>query len=375
MPPREAEPPAHGSSPSRPPGSRRSSATASSSSPSTSTRPARPSSAEAFGRRPRHAGRAGLGGSLARVPPTGRRGRALDRAALGDSSRWVSRRSSSIPGRAFGTGAHPTTRACIELLADLERGSCLDAGCGSGVIAVAAARLGFRPSSRSTTTPRQSKRRPRPRAGTASPSTSAARTSSRRAFPETDLVVANIELAAVERLLAAQSAAASRPATSRTRHRRLRAGSASRASSSTGWAADVAHLRSKLRRPDGRPSPSASSAARCRSPTRRPFASGLLADGHTEVAARGDVAVVNTCCVTHEAVSKSRQAVSRAARAHRKVYVTGCAANLDGAFDAGARNVVVVRARATRPQPRSPATSARSRASGRSTGSSGRGRS
>jgi ribosomal protein L11 methyltransferase len=49
------------------------------------------------------------------------------------------------PGRAFGTGAHPTTRACIELLARLDRGSLLDAGCGSGVVAVAAARLGFAP--------------------------------------------------------------------------------------------------------------------------------------------------------------------------------------------------------------------------------------
>ena len=49
------------------------------------------------------------------------------------------------PGRAFGTGAHPTTRACIELLARLDRGSVLDAGCGSGVVAVAAALLGFAP--------------------------------------------------------------------------------------------------------------------------------------------------------------------------------------------------------------------------------------
>ena len=49
------------------------------------------------------------------------------------------------PGRAFGTGAHPTTRACIEVLARLERGSLLDAGCGSGVVSVAAARLGFAP--------------------------------------------------------------------------------------------------------------------------------------------------------------------------------------------------------------------------------------
>jgi ribosomal protein L11 methyltransferase len=49
------------------------------------------------------------------------------------------------PGRAFGTGAHPTTRLCLELLAELPRGSLLDIGCGSGVIAVAGAKLGFAP--------------------------------------------------------------------------------------------------------------------------------------------------------------------------------------------------------------------------------------
>ena len=49
------------------------------------------------------------------------------------------------PGRAFGTGAHPTTRACIELLARSERSSLLDVGCGSGVLSIAAARLGFGP--------------------------------------------------------------------------------------------------------------------------------------------------------------------------------------------------------------------------------------
>jgi threonylcarbamoyladenosine tRNA methylthiotransferase MtaB len=72
----------------------------------------------------------------------------------------------------------------------------------------------------------------------------------------------------------------------------------------------------------------------------------LLADGHRDLDSGADVAVVNTCCVTHEAVSKSRKEVARAARTHDRVYVTGCAANLStGAFAGLPDNVVVVRRR------------------------------
>jgi threonylcarbamoyladenosine tRNA methylthiotransferase MtaB len=69
----------------------------------------------------------------------------------------------------------------------------------------------------------------------------------------------------------------------------------------------------------------------------------LVADGHAERDEGAEVAVINTCCVTHEAVRKSRQAARRAARRSARVYVTGCGARLDGAFEGLPANVVVVR--------------------------------
>jgi threonylcarbamoyladenosine tRNA methylthiotransferase MtaB len=71
----------------------------------------------------------------------------------------------------------------------------------------------------------------------------------------------------------------------------------------------------------------------------------LLRDGHREVdatAASGDVAVISTCCVTNEALAKSRKAAARAARTHARVYVTGCGANLDTAAFSNLHESVVV---------------------------------
>jgi threonylcarbamoyladenosine tRNA methylthiotransferase MtaB len=68
----------------------------------------------------------------------------------------------------------------------------------------------------------------------------------------------------------------------------------------------------------------------------------LLRDGHAEQE-HGDVAVISTCCVTNEAVAKSRKAAARAARTHGRVYLTGCGANLrSDAFAGLPSNVTVV---------------------------------
>lgn len=49
------------------------------------------------------------------------------------------------PGQAFGTGAHPTTQLCLRFLLEHEPVSLLDLGCGSGVLSIAAAKLGYGP--------------------------------------------------------------------------------------------------------------------------------------------------------------------------------------------------------------------------------------
>lgn len=67
--------------------------------------------------------------------------------ALAISPPWEAKPGDVViePGMAFGSGDHPTTRACLAGIARLaEPGSrCLDVGCGSGVLALAAVRLGM----------------------------------------------------------------------------------------------------------------------------------------------------------------------------------------------------------------------------------------
>ena len=144
------------------------------------------------------------------------------------------------PGRAFGTGSHPTTRLCLELLQELPTGSLVDVGCGSGVVGIAAAKLGHRPVVAIDNDPAAIEATER-NAGANGVDVEARLTDMTGAsLPSTATAVANITLAAVEQLaprlnsravIASGYLASERPTTRGFRHLERR--------QLDGWVADL----------------------------------------------------------------------------------------------------------------------------------------
>lgn len=144
------------------------------------------------------------------------------------------------PGRAFGTGSHPTTRLCLALLLERSRTSLLDLGCGSGILGVAAAKLGFAPVTGLDVDPDAVA------ATTENARANGVEVAARRAdfledeLPAAELTVANVTLEAVEavagripgeELISSGYLASERPSLRGWSHRERREGE--------GWAADA----------------------------------------------------------------------------------------------------------------------------------------
>jgi ribosomal protein L11 methyltransferase len=104
------------------------------------------------------------------------------------------------PGAAFGTGGHPTTRLAVELLATLAPGCLVDVGCGSGVVAVAGARLGFAPVTAIDVEPQAVAATERNAAANGVRVQVRCADALEGDLPAADVVVANITLRAVEAL-------------------------------------------------------------------------------------------------------------------------------------------------------------------------------
>jgi len=144
------------------------------------------------------------------------------------------------PGRAFGTGGHPTTRLCLALLGELPRGSLLDVGCGSGVLAIAAVRIGFGPVLAVDVDPAAVEATARNAAANDVALDAWRADALAEPLPSTDVGVANIARAAVEalaprldctRLVVSGYLEHEQPAVAGFRHVRRR--------TDAGWAADV----------------------------------------------------------------------------------------------------------------------------------------
>ena len=149
------------------------------------------------------------------------------------------------PGRAFGTGSHATTRLCLELLLDEPGGSLLDIGCGSGVLSIAAAKIGYGPVLALDNDPQASRRRSQTRRPTGSRSRPALADATADELPAADTAVLNVALeidVVIAPRLSAERAITSGYLVSETPD--LPGYRRAERRESDGWAADL-HIRTK----------------------------------------------------------------------------------------------------------------------------------
>jgi ribosomal protein L11 methyltransferase len=105
------------------------------------------------------------------------------------------------PGQAFGTGAHPTTQLCVQLVSELAPASFVDIGCGSGVISIAAALLGFAPIVAVDVDPVAVEATRRNAAANGVSLATRESDATTEPVPPSELVAANVSLSVVEALL------------------------------------------------------------------------------------------------------------------------------------------------------------------------------
>jgi ribosomal protein L11 methyltransferase len=146
------------------------------------------------------------------------------------------------PGRAFGTGSHATTRLCLEALQALVPASLLDVGCGSGVLSIAAALLGFEPVA-AVDVEKPSIAATLENAAANGVGVDARLVTRDSPLPPADVVVANISLDAVEALPERLAAAPILVTSGYLESEQPRLAGFARVSRTTfdGWACDVHH--------------------------------------------------------------------------------------------------------------------------------------
>ena len=257
-------------------------------------------------------------------------------------------------GMAFGTGGHATTRQCLEELQLTPPGSLLDAGCGSGVVSLAALRLGFAPVWGIDIDPVaiEAAVDNAARNGLAPVFMTGDATDADLPLPAAETVVANIALAPILRLArrfagepggGVASAPAAPCAPGRTAGRAARRDTGRLPGLPAGFG--PGRRRVAAAASGGGVTRVASAFVGCKvSQADADQALAELRARGADVTARredADVVVVHTCCVTVEAEKKSRRLVRRLARDGRRVVVAGCAATLHpGQFDAAGVDVL-----------------------------------